>query len=65
MKTDIDPAYLLRMRLNGLSQAELARQIGVSRQLLNMVIKGQRSPGPKVLKFLGIRRAYEFVERRA
>lgn len=39
-------------RVNGLSQAELARTIGVTEGYISMLLSEMREPGPQVLKFL-------------
>lgn len=37
------------------SQKDLAREMGVSEAYVSLVLAGKRQPGPKVLKFLGLR----------
>lgn len=37
---------------------ELAKEIGVTNQYLSDVMKGRREPGPKVLHFLGLQKAF-------
>lgn len=37
------------------SQKDLAREMGVSEAYVSLVLAGKREPGPKVLKFLGLR----------
>lgn len=38
------------------SNAELGRRLGVTGQFVDMLIKGERKPGPKILKAIGARR---------
>lgn len=38
------------------SQKDLAAEIGVSQAFICGVLGGKKEPGPKVLKFLGLRR---------
>lgn len=45
---------LIRAEINGSPAAEWARQNGVSQQQLSDVLNGNRTPGPKVLKPLGL-----------
>ena len=42
------------------SQAGLARAAGMSPQMVGYVIKAQRKPSAKLLKFLGLRRVTMF-----
>lgn len=45
-----------------MNQKTLATLIGVGASYLNEVIKGTRSPGPKVLSYLGLRRVETMYE---
>jgi len=47
---------LLRKRVEGSSQKELAEDIGVSQQYINDLIHGRRTPSDKILKYLGLKR---------
>lgn len=49
------------------SQAEIAREIGCTRQYINNVLKGRKPPGPELLRFLGLRKrpGYEFTSKSA
>ena len=51
-----DPVAILKDKLTASSYRELAERIGVSATFLWMVVRGKRAPGPKVLKFLGMRK---------
>lgn len=42
------------------SEAELARAIGVSRSFLNRVMRGEKKPTGKILKWLGYREAHVY-----
>ena len=56
---DQDVIKLLRQHQgSSRTQAEFARLIGVSQQYLCDVYAGRRSPGPAILKFLGLAKAY-------
>lgn len=43
------------------SQRQLARRIGISQQHLCDLLSGRRNPGPTVLSWLGLERAYRRV----
>lgn len=62
-----DPIELLKERQRGQSLRSLAKQIPCSAAYLSDVFRGQRAPGPKILKFLGLesRKEPEVVYRRA
>ena len=45
----------LKRRCDKHGQAEVARQLGVSRSYLCRIVKGNRMPGPLILKALGLR----------
>ena len=47
------------------SQSELARTIGVSRQMLSRVMLGQKPPTGKILEFCSLQRAEVYVDLRA
>ena len=49
---------LLRDKQGDRTQAELAKEIGISPAYLSDVLAGRRDPGPSVLDFLGIEKAY-------
>lgn len=61
----VDPVALLSAAKGGESLERLAGRVGVSFQYLAKVLSRQRTPGPKVLKFLGLRRrvVYESIGR--
>ncbi len=50
---------MLIKKAEGRTKTELAREIGVSRQNLYQIMKGERGAGPKVLAYLGLRRVVE------
>jgi transcriptional regulator with XRE-family HTH domain len=47
---------MLNSRLVGMTQTDLARDLGVSIGYLNDIIRNRREPGPKVLKALKLKR---------
>jgi transcriptional regulator with XRE-family HTH domain len=55
---------ILRKRLVELNnnRAELARQLGVTRQYLSAVLNGNYKPGPKIYEALGLEREVRFVK---
>ena len=57
MKT-LDPVAVLTARIAGQSQAEFAREHGISRGYLNDVLRRRKPPGDMILSLLGIRRVY-------
>ena len=50
---------LLKKRDPEETSLRFAERIGISPQYLNDIWHGRRDPGPKVLKFLGLRKGYE------
>lgn len=44
----------LRRRCRGTTQRQVAADIGISPQLLNDVLRERRSPGPAILRALGL-----------
>jgi transcriptional regulator with XRE-family HTH domain len=48
----------LREKLEGCTQADLAKEIDCAPQYLNDVLGGRREPGPKILKYLGLKVGY-------
>lgn len=48
----------LAKRQGDRTQRELAAEVGVSQQHLNDVLAGRRPPGPAVLNYLGLEKAY-------
>ena len=57
MKT-VDPVAILRSRLNTCTQADLARQAGISPGYINDVLHGRKTGSQRLLSLLGIRRVY-------
>jgi transcriptional regulator with XRE-family HTH domain len=54
---DLDVLDMLRGGVKAAgSEQELAGLVGVSYQYINMVMNGHRPPGPKVLRYLGLKR---------
>lgn len=43
------------------NQKRTAEALGISQQFLTDVLKGRRSPGPKLLKAMGLERKIEYV----
>lgn len=60
--TDIRNILACLTQKDGMNQKTLATLIGVGASYLNEVIKGTRSPGPKVLSYLGLRRVETMYE---
>jgi len=54
-----NPIEMLNKRKGELSVRALAKQIPCSAAYLSDVLRGQRTPGPKILKFLGLERQEE------
>jgi len=50
----------LKRRCRLSTQAAVARELGISPAHLSDLLRGNRSPGPKVLKKLGIERVVEY-----
>lgn len=57
MKTADDVRDMIRRRIgpDG-SQAQLAREIGISRQYLNAVLQGEKEPSETIANFFGLDR---------
>jgi transcriptional regulator with XRE-family HTH domain len=49
---------LLKKKQANSTQAEFAAVIGISAQYLGDIYGGRRAPGPAVLEFLGLQKAY-------
>lgn len=47
----------------GLSQSDCARILGISRQLVNMLVKGAREPGPELKEKIKEKLGYEFLKK--
>lgn len=47
---------LLRSRMNEESPRRFGERFGLSSQFVYQVLNGKREPGPKLLKFLGLKR---------
>jgi len=47
---------LLRAKKGSQTQAEIASRMGISMQYLGHILRGIRSPGQKVLKYLGLKK---------
>src|SRR5215510_16501179 len=48
--------HLARLAKDVGSKAELGRRLGVTGQFIDLLIAGDRTPGPKMLKAIGARR---------
>ena len=59
----MDPLDILRQRLNGKTQRELAGELDISVQYLSDILNGRREPGPKILSALGIERRITYEPR--
>lgn len=59
----IDPIRMLRESLDGRSQAEMAKKIGISPQYLHDVLNERRGPGEKILDFLGLEKVVLYRRR--
>lgn len=53
-----DVVQLLQRAQGDLTQKDFALKLGVSQQYLSDVLLGRRDPGPSILEFLGIEKAY-------
>lgn len=51
-----DPIEMLKKRMQGRTLRALAKEIPCSAAYLSDILLGQRSPGPKILNFLGLER---------
>lgn len=60
--TKNDILRVLRLALVNLSQAELARRIGVSRSFLCEVVNGKRRPTGKILTYLGVKERVTYIK---
>ncbi len=45
---------IIRSRINGSTQRQVAHDLGVSTAYLSDVLAGKRNPGPKILQGLGL-----------
>lgn len=54
----VDPLAILKSRLNTCTQAELARQAGISPGYINDVLHGRKTASERLLTLLGVRRVY-------
>lgn len=54
----------LRAELRDKSQAELAREIGISVQLMCDILAGRRGYSAKLLKYLGFKRVVSYERAR-
>ncbi len=52
---------ILRITSGDITQSELARRMGCSRQYLNEVLQGRRQPAGPILAWLGLRRVVRYV----
>lgn len=57
------PIEDLTARIKASSQRQVAKDIGVSRAYLHDLLSGRRGLGDKVLKALGIRVRYEYIDK--
>ena len=51
------------LKSKGISQSDCARQLGISRQIVNMYIKGVREPGPEIKDKIKEIYGYEFLKK--
>lgn len=52
----MNPIQMLERRMQGRTLRALAKELGISAPYLSDIMNGNRSPGPKVLKALGLER---------
>ncbi len=50
----------LRSRINGMTQAAFAKQLGISPQYLGDVLNGRREPGGTILHAIGFERVVRY-----
>lgn len=64
--TEADLIGLVRARVTEAdSEAHVARQLGVSRNTINMLLRGIQPPGVKVARALGYRRLVMYTKETA
>jgi len=61
----MDPLEVIRKRLEGKTQKELAGELGISVQYLNDILAGRRSPGPTVIEALGLEKQVTYRKANA
>ena len=61
--TMANPISELRERVEGSSNAEVARELKISPQYLSDVLNDRKKPGDKILKALGLERLVVYVRR--
>jgi transcriptional regulator with XRE-family HTH domain len=60
--TEKEVRDILRQRARELgTRVALAKELGISTPYLSDILNGNRAPGTKILKALGIRKSYERV----
>lgn len=52
-------------RLEGKTQAQLARELGIKASYLSDILRGKRAPGPQVLEALGLERVFVYTPRKS
>jgi hypothetical protein len=60
----VDPAdfpTFLKARMGGRTVAQFAKELGISENLLYVLLAGSRKPSAAVLKKLGLKIAYQLV----
>lgn len=57
----VDPRALLRERVQAHGVRGAARELGTSAAFVSQVMLGQRAPGPKLLRALGVEQDVERV----
>jgi len=55
----INPIEMLRTHVGTRSKREVAREMGISATLLCDTLNGKRTPGRKILNYLGLKRTQE------
>jgi hypothetical protein len=63
VRTMADPISELRERVEGSSNAEVARELKISPQYLSDVLNDRKKPGDKILKALGLERLVVYIRR--
>jgi transcriptional regulator with XRE-family HTH domain len=56
MAKEINPVQLLKSRQGEMSLREFSKQVGVSAAYISDLYRGNRFPGPRILRFLGLKR---------
>lgn len=55
----MDPITLLRKKIGERTQREIANSLGITEGYLSLVLSGSRAPGPKILRWIGLKKVVE------